>query len=375
MRAGSIVSRSAACLALAVSILWACLLAGPAQAAELYRITGRVTTGQDKPLPGVIVRFSNGLPTAVTDQEGRYVAIVPAGVQRYTVTPQIGGYTFEPGQARVWISGDDAEADFRAVLAPEAKPRDSQVGVLDVYNYIPLPRGTEQIGAISSSSTTLNPGHQFFRVYLQAGKKYAFETYPAATTPQCSDTIMSLCQSWSPTKGPSAIRATADDSYDRDDNYSTIVYAPASNGYYYLWIHGFAGATGYFAFRYDYAFTYRDLSLNTTVRGCVNDSALATCPGHAFYRVWLTSGTTYTIETSAATAAPRCVDTVLSLASRFSALVGPYNEVASDDDSGADLYSRLLYRPTVTRAYYIHVRGGYGDGGYFNLRVSPSLIK
>jgi len=377
MRAGTIVSRSAACLALAVSMAWAGSLAGPAQAAELYRIAGRVTTGQDKPLPGVIVRFSNGSPTAVTDQEGRYVAIVPAGVQQYTVTPLIGGYTLEPGQARVWISGADAEADFRAVFAPQTKPGDSQVGVLDTYNNcLPVPRGTEQVVAVNSSSTTPNPGHAFLRVYLQAGKKYAFETYGAAAAPQCEDTIMSLCQSWSPTKGPSAIVATSDDSIDRESAYSTIVYAPASSGYYYIWIHGFAGATGYVAFKYDYAFTYLSLAVNKTVKGCVNDSALAPCPGHALYRVALLAGTTYTIETSAAAAAPRCADTVLSLTSRFDALVGSYDVVGSDDNkSGIDLYSRIIYRPAVSRPYYILVRGAYGDGGYFNLRVSLSLVK
>ena len=88
-------------------------------------IGGSVRDQQDNPLTGVKMELSGGLDAQVTDDLGRYEAVV-ATPGEYTVTPSKPGFRFEPPTAQVQTSPGDATVDFVGLadepVADEAQP-------------------------------------------------------------------------------------------------------------------------------------------------------------------------------------------------------------------------------------------------------------
>ncbi|HPD13311.1 MAG TPA: PPC domain-containing protein [Planctomycetota bacterium] len=99
------------------------LAALAAEGAETCRLAGRVATAAGEPLGGVTVRFSNGLPAQTTDSSGAFETVAPADGTRCTVTPSKRGWEFTPAERSVWLSGDEAEASFRAAPAGREKTK------------------------------------------------------------------------------------------------------------------------------------------------------------------------------------------------------------------------------------------------------------
>lgn len=114
MRSSGLGSRVAlgAAIVLALAVAWprAC----EASAASGCRIQGIVASANGEPVAGVTVRFSNGLPAQVTDSHGCFEAVAPAGPTQCTVTPTKAGFRFIPAERAVSLSGNEAEASFRA---------------------------------------------------------------------------------------------------------------------------------------------------------------------------------------------------------------------------------------------------------------------
>ena len=106
---------AAALVAALVASTWR--LAAEAASATGCRLWGQVTTSDGAPLPGVAVRFSNGLPPQVTDRLGCYETLAQAEGEQCLVTPSKPGYRFLPTQRSVWLSGQAAEASFVADAA------------------------------------------------------------------------------------------------------------------------------------------------------------------------------------------------------------------------------------------------------------------
>lgn len=104
-----------ACAALAVLVALPGRPAGQAREGAACRVRGRVLAVDGKPVAGATVAFSNGVPSQVTDELGRYEAAAPADGERCVVTPSKPGHVFVPAQRTVWLSGDEAEASFLAV--------------------------------------------------------------------------------------------------------------------------------------------------------------------------------------------------------------------------------------------------------------------
>lgn len=94
------------------------------QNAMQYWVHGVVTTPDGKPLPGVTLQFSGGLPAQVTDQNGRYAVSTPVELDQYTVTPSKTGYEFISNQNPAVILMDNAEVSFLATAS------DSSVAIL-----------------------------------------------------------------------------------------------------------------------------------------------------------------------------------------------------------------------------------------------------
>lgn len=84
------------------------------QTERQYWVYGVVTTPDGKPLPGVTIQFSGGLPAQVTDQAGRYTVSTPVELDQYTVTPSKTGYSFVSNQNPALILMDNAEVSFLA---------------------------------------------------------------------------------------------------------------------------------------------------------------------------------------------------------------------------------------------------------------------
>ena len=76
---------------------------------SLYAVSGRIIDGSGNALTGVTV--SDGTRSAMTDTNGNYtISNIPVG--NYTLTPSISGYTFNPTNHSVSISGNVTGQDF-----------------------------------------------------------------------------------------------------------------------------------------------------------------------------------------------------------------------------------------------------------------------
>jgi len=129
MKNTTLSSTMAATFLMAVMALFAVPPTAFGQNTTNYWVFGMVTTQDGKPLPGVTLQFSGGLPTQVTDQNGIYMVSTPVGLDLYTVTPSRTGYEFVSNQNPAVILVDNAEVNFVATASKSsgATPATSSV--------------------------------------------------------------------------------------------------------------------------------------------------------------------------------------------------------------------------------------------------------
>jgi hypothetical protein len=94
--------------------LWLALMPALAQAGT---VGGTVVDPAGRPVAGVTIRLSGGLPGTVTDAQGRYAVAGVAEGTAATVTPSGAGGVFTPTSRQVVVSDGGATADFVAGAA------------------------------------------------------------------------------------------------------------------------------------------------------------------------------------------------------------------------------------------------------------------
>jgi predicted AAA+ superfamily ATPase len=83
---------------------------------ETFALSGSVKTEDNEPLSGVRVTAEPGMAESTTDTDGRYAfPSLPKGT--YTIQPEKTGYTFDPAEITVALTGHVADRDF--VATPE----------------------------------------------------------------------------------------------------------------------------------------------------------------------------------------------------------------------------------------------------------------
>jgi len=117
MKNTTISSAMAATFLMAVMALFVVPPTAFGQNTTNYWVFGMVTTQDGKPLPGVTLQFSSGLPTQVTDQNGIYMVSTPVELDLYTVTPSRTGYEFVSNQNPAVILMNNAEVNFVATAS------------------------------------------------------------------------------------------------------------------------------------------------------------------------------------------------------------------------------------------------------------------
>lgn len=208
-------------------------------------------------------------------------------------------------------------------------------------------------------STTSSPRHDDYRIQLSAGKRYAITAQSDAF-----DTVISLYRSTS-----AEPLATNDDSGDTLN--SRIVFSPTQSGTYTLRVTSYSddGRGAYTAAVEELPPLPAPITTPTGTEttewsvfaGELTDSDPTDGGHYKDYAVTLTAGQ----------------PAIISLSSdAFDALVKVYSErdadpVASDDDTGGNLNSLLVFTPETDGTYYIRVTSfDAGSTGAYTLRIT-----
>lgn len=215
----------------------------------MCRVHGQVNTVDGRPVSGVRIEFSEGLPPQITDASGRFQVAAPADGSPCTITPKKAGMTFTPVQQRVWLSGEEVEASFTATPAPKGKDKagDTWWSAIEL-----IVDGPAETGNIEFSG---NQDWFFFKVAVKG--IYVVETWEGSL----DDSYMTLYDS--------NLRVIARDDDSGEGRMSKISRTLSPGTYYvkvegYLWID-----TGTYTIRVSSA-------APTLSRLAINNGALAT---------------------------------------------------------------------------------------------------
>ncbi|MGN0852992.1 MAG: PPC domain-containing protein, partial [Kiritimatiellia bacterium] len=215
--------------------------------------------------------------------------------------------------------------------------------------------------------------YDFYKANLTAGLTYVFETTGEA------DTYGELYKAAN-TNASNRVAYNDDISYPSNRNFR-ITYTPAATGTYYLRVRQYnPSQTGVYSLR------YRQLVANdawdptdNTASGAtllIPDTATKTHGTHTlnesdsydWFKVQMTSGRTYTFETTSANNS----DTYGELYNSPSATAS--SRVKYDDDSGSGLQFKLVYTPTTSGTYYLRVRKyTVGTDGVYSLKYGMTV--
>ncbi len=229
------------------------------------------------------------------------------------------------------------------------------------------------IAADTATNASLLPGEtlasdiggeadsDWVRVELAAGSSYTFST-AAGASGSITDTVLVL--------------------YDADGNlvagnddvngslFSTLLHTPEADGTYYIAVQGFDGAMG----AYEVSMQNVDVadaiaaSIDTTAIIAGGDSiggSLDFTGDHDWYRVDVGVGEAIAIWTSAG-ASGSISDTTITVYDQDG------NVVASNDDFGADFFSRVEFAAPASGTYFVDV-GGFDDAQAGSYTINAEL--
>jgi len=297
-------------------------------------------------VPLTALTFTGGLDTGETAEQTVGVTI-PAEVEDGTYYL---GAIVDPGNAIEELSE-----------ANNARAANGQLAVGDPYSYDELQLNNVTAGYTGDTA----PTYQYYRISVESGVTYVFETLGSPEQPSCRDTVMYLYRDWSAQTGPSGELAYNDDAGGR--LYSQITHTADQTGDCYVMVRGYDGETGHFSIRATTGgYPFAELPLDSTRTGYTGSRKRE----NAYYRVELEAGRSFVIETSESSDGPRCEDTVLHLYRDWTASNGPARQVAANDDGGDGLYSCIQFTPRSSGYYYLRVRGYRRQAGLFDIHAS-----
>jgi hypothetical protein len=307
------------------------LIAGNSYTISLLGQTAGVGTLED---PYLRLRDSNGVQVAFNDD-------IVTGINRDSrltyVAPSTGTYYIDAG---AWNEG--YTGTYRASVS---------VAPVDDYSADTSTTGVVAVNGSISGNLEVAGDHDWFRVQLLQGVSYIINLRGAsANAGTLSDPFLRLYDS------TSVLLASDDDS--GGDLNSRISFTSSTTAAYYI----DAGAhNDLYTGTYTVSVTaVDDYSADTSTTGvvAVNGSIsgrLEVAGDHDWFRVQLLQGDSYIINLQGASAnAGTLSDPFLRLYNSASMLL------ASDDDSGGNLNSRISFTSSTTAAYYIDA-GAHND--------------
>ena len=300
------------------------LLAGTSY---VFEAQGTERTGYTLANPTLTLRNSAGASLASDDDSGTGLS----ALFYYTPTSS-GTYYLDVG-----ATGTGTGIYYAAYTSGVTPPDDYTVTTATTGVVTPGTPGTAASGTINTAGDT-----DWFRTTLTAGTSYRFRL-----------TNGSLTGAHLYVRDSAGTIVTSD--IDGNGN-PEILYTPTTSGSYYLDARAAtATATGTYSVAVDNV-SAEDLAATTATTGSIAAGATLTSTiGVAgdvdWIRVTLTAGTLYQFDgRGAATFGGTLADPLLQLLNSSGAVV------RSDDNSGADNDSRLLYTAASTGTYYIAMR-------------------
>lgn len=200
--------------------------------------------------------------------------------------------------------------------------------------------------------------HDWFRLNLEAGTRYAFNLQAADTGDgTLSDPFLNLYNS-----SGSSIASNDDSGEGRN---SQIIFTPISNGIYYLGAQAFSAGTGTYVL-----FAGLAVDMGTVRVGVPNGGTIETPGDEDWWTITLAAGTRYQFDLEGVdTGEGTLSDPFLRLYNGSGSSL-----LASDDDGGTGRNSSFIYTPTTSGSYRISA-SGFGDNtGSFQLSVTATSV-
>lgn len=245
--------------------------------------------------------------------------------------------------------------------------RDTRTGESDDYAASASTTGTVAVGTPVTGSLEAASDRDWYAISLTAGQSYTISLQGAASS---NGTLVDPLLGGVYDSTGTLIADTTNDDADGVD--SRVVFAPTSDGTYYIEAAGYSDSTG--TYKLSVTSSVDDYTATTATTGTVAVSTPATgnvgSPNDRdWFAISLTAGQPYSITLQGADSENGTLADPL-LGGIYSASGVLLPDTTNDDASGRD--SRVVFTPETSGTYYIEA-GGYSDAtGTYKLSVASS---